>query len=191
VRAKKTSKLLVIGGTSGAGKDTTVQTALGTEVLVQGITTRAMRPGETNGGVYKFVNKFHFILLLLTGQLLNFNYYSGHFYGYSKKDYKEKTEKFGTSVIIATVDTREHFVKKFGATTIFIKADYDDVKANIEARGDAPDVIVNRLSKFKEEAARENEYDYVLTNKRGHLFETVAEFNNIINSLKQTKPSFK
>ena len=77
-------KLFVISGPSGAGKSTVVFKAMkGRDDLCfsTSVTTRAPRPGETDGKEYFFVDQARFLDMVKKDELLEHAEYVSNLYG--------------------------------------------------------------------------------------------------------------
>src|SRR4051812_43817498 len=78
------ARLTVLSGPSGVGKGTVVRAlrALAPRVWVSvSCTTRAPRPGETDGVEYYFVTREQFAALVDAGELLEHAEFAGNCYG--------------------------------------------------------------------------------------------------------------
>ena len=76
--------MMVFSSPSGAGKSTISKAVLGIhEKLAMSIsaTTRPIRPGETNGKDYVFIDQSEFDQMVLEGELLEYATVFGHSYG--------------------------------------------------------------------------------------------------------------
>ena len=76
--------LIVYSGPSGVGKGTLLAPYLKSHpdaALSVSVTTRAPRPGETDGVEYSFITRERFEQLIKSDGLLEYAEYSGNFYG--------------------------------------------------------------------------------------------------------------
>jgi len=81
---KKRGLLVVISGPSGVGKDTLIKRLLELDRNLRysvSCTTRAPRPGETDGVDYSFVSRERFQQLIDQGAFLEHATYNGNLYG--------------------------------------------------------------------------------------------------------------
>ena len=88
----KRGSLFVYSGPSGVGKGTMLKPLLneGLATLSVSATTRAPRPGETDGVEYHFVTKEEFEQMINNGEMLEYASYSGNYYGTPKKFVEEQ-----------------------------------------------------------------------------------------------------
>jgi guanylate kinase len=161
----------VVSAPSGAGKSTVL-----TRVLreVEGLrfsvshTTRAPRPGESDGVEYHFVTRPKFESLRDEGALLEWAVVHGELYGTAWSEYRE-AERSGQDLLLdldvqgaAHVRSRlEHSVAVF-----VLPPSYAALEERLRGRGDASeDVIRRRLQAAANEVRHYGEYDYVLVNE--------------------------
>src|SRR4030065_1482756 len=79
--------LYIVSAPSGAGKTSLVKALLKADPAIRlsvSYTTRAPRPGETDGRDYHFVNRQHFEVMLAEDEFLEHAEVYGNFYGTSK-----------------------------------------------------------------------------------------------------------
>ena len=80
--------LIVYTGASGVGKGTVMKRLLQSNDnlrLSVSATTRAPRPGETNGVEYHFVTEERFLDMIANNELLEHAVYCGNYYGTPEK----------------------------------------------------------------------------------------------------------
>lgn len=85
--------LLILSGSSGAGKDTVAARLMAVDARLQRVitmTTRAPRSGEKNGVDYHFVSPQQFQSLLAANQLLEWAHVYGNWYGVPLQGVREK-----------------------------------------------------------------------------------------------------
>src|SRR3954468_11221814 len=83
-RFTRVPRLSVLSGPSGVGKGTVVAKvrSLYPHIWVSvSCTTRAPRPGETDGVEYRFVSRDRFEAMVVAGELLEHAEYAGNRYG--------------------------------------------------------------------------------------------------------------
>ena len=75
--------LFVISGPAGTGKGTVIKHLLDTGDFFYSVsaTTRAPRPGETDGVNYYFISREEFLRKIERGDMLEHAEYVGNFYG--------------------------------------------------------------------------------------------------------------
>ena len=90
------NKILVIVGPSGVGKDTLMKKVLdkypGKFNKAVTYTSRKMRPGEKEGYNYYYATQEEFLKLKDEDRLVEHFFYSGNYYGLSKKELKDGTK---------------------------------------------------------------------------------------------------
>ena len=80
--------LIVVSAPAGCGKDTILEQALSrNDNLFYSVsaTSRAMRPGETDGVNYHFRTREQFESMIENGELLEYTEYCGNYYGTPRK----------------------------------------------------------------------------------------------------------
>ncbi len=187
--------LYIISSPSGAGKSTLLR-KLFTELSDShpmrfsiSHTTRAMRPGETNGVEYHFVSTDEFKNMIAQDAFLEWAQVFDNFYGTSRQEVEKSLQK-GIDVFL-DIDwqgariIRERFPE---VKTIFIlPPSLEILEERLIKRGqDQPDVIANRMKKARNEISHHNEYDYIIVNDK--LEEAYEQLRSIVIA-EQTKKS--
>ncbi len=165
--------MLVMSSPSGAGKTTLCREILARDpglAMSISVTTRAPRPGETDGKDYHFRTPYAFRALRDSGGLLEWAEVHGNYYGTPAADVAERLSA-GQDVLF-DIDWQ-------GAQQLAHKAAADTVRVFIlppsavvlEQRligrnQDGPDVIERRLAGAAAEIAHWAEYDYVVVNAK-------------------------
>jgi len=142
------NKVFAIIGPPASGKTTIAQ-----ELVKHGVpemvshTTRAPRPGEQQGVNYYFVSRDEFSQIDLIERVT----YSGYFYGLSKTEVLEKSDKNPVSVVVVERTGLEKMKKLLGkrVESIFIMADELTVAERLIERGDVPEFIQRRMEYAK------------------------------------------
>lgn len=91
MKTKKNSKLVILTGFSGAGKDTLMNMLISRQPSISRIithTSRPKRPGEKNGKDYHFTNKTIFEKMIKGNHLVEHVLYGSHYKGTSKKEFE-------------------------------------------------------------------------------------------------------
>ena len=178
------SKLFIISGPSGAGKDSTIEELkkyLDFEKVIT-TTTRKMRPNESEGHPYYFISKEDFKKGIEENKFFEYaledngNYYGGTF----RELEKIKTSKLP---VIWEVDYKGVMAGKKmfpDAKAILIYIPFDLIKKRLLARKEATNIIHDRLAYAEGWYKNENIFDYKIENKEGELEETAQKLFQII-----------
>lgn len=191
--------LYIVSAPSGAGKSSLISALLESnptyamKVSVSH-TTRGMRPGETDGVHYHFIQKEHFEELIQKGEFLEHAEVFGNYYGTSRVWIEETLDK-GIDVFL-DIDwqgARQIRSQMPLAKSVFIlPPSNEELERRLNARGqDSEAVIAKRMSEAKSEISHYDEYDYVIINDD---FDTAQmDFRSIIRAerLKQDKQTMK
>ncbi len=162
--------LFVISAPSGAGKTSLVREVLQRDNQVRlsiSYTTRAPRPGETDGQDYHFVSREHFQKMLDSGDFVESANVYDHSYGTSRL-WLERAMSEGNDLILeidwqGAAQVRRVFPN---ACAIFIlPPSLETLKQRLVSRGqDSAEVIVRRLAVAREDISHVSEFDYVIIN---------------------------
>lgn len=163
--------LIVVSAPSGCGKDTLVAGAMkkmpGQCFLSVSMTTRDMRPGETQGVEYIFVSRNEFLKNIEDGNMLEYATYGTNMYGTPISPVKEMLAKGKIVFLIIEVEGGGNVKKIFpDATKIFIvPPSMTELEARLRGRNtDSEEAILSRLRIAKQELLRAEEYDYIVEN---------------------------
>ncbi|HSW64626.1 MAG TPA: guanylate kinase [Dissulfurispiraceae bacterium] len=167
---KRTGNLIVISAPSGAGKTTLCQKLLQAMPDVKmsvSFTTRGARQEEADGVHYSFISAEQFREMIGAGTFVEWAEVHGNYYGTSKLRILEILNS-GADVILdidvqGARQIRQHFPD---SVHIFILPPSMEVlKQRLEGRmSDAPEVIVRRLLKARDEIRGYSDYNYVIIN---------------------------
>jgi guanylate kinase len=170
--------LFVITAPSGAGKTSLVAALVKSEPAIcvsVSHTTRAPRPGESDGVNYHFVSKDAFMDMLSQGEFLESAEVYGHHYGTSQTWVNEKLAN-GTNVILEIDWQGAEQVRNLKPEACFIfilPPSLASLRARLEKRGqDDTDTIEKRMRQAVSVIAHVAEADYIVVNEE---FETALE----------------
>ena len=190
--------LVILSGVAGAGKDTIKKELIKRMNNVESLpsfTSRAMRPGEVEGGTYHFVSKEEFEERLRLGEFYEYDVHHNNYYGTSKKLLNEKIASGKIIVKDIEVNGTENLKELLGdeikIVTIFLRVPKDELERRLKNREDnpGPDEIKLRLNRFDYEESKIGIYDYVL--KNNDLEKTVQIIMAIIeNEARLEKSNF-
>ncbi len=162
-------KLFVISGASGVGKSTVlskVMEARNDLTFSVSATTRAPRPGETDGVHYYFITKEAFEDMIQKDAFVEYDAHMKNYYGTPKAQLEEKLER---SNVILDIEPNGAFnVRKTrpDATLIFIAPpSVEELERRLRSRGDTPeDQIRVRLERAQWELEQAKQYDHTVIN---------------------------
>ena len=180
--------LVIISGPSGVGKDTIIDALKRREHrpeyhYVITCTTRAMRPGEQDGIDYHFLDREAFAEQRAAGEFLEANNVHGNWYGTPRSQVREALAS-GRDVILK-IDVQGAQVVKGkvpGALLIFlIPPSLEDLFQRLRSRAtETADELELRQRNAAIELARQEDYDYVVTNETGQVERTAERIDEII-----------
>ena len=196
LRAADGALLVIISGPSGVGKDTILD-ALKRRPhdpdyhYVVTCTTRAMRPGEVEGIDYHFLDRETFVAQRAAGEFLEANMVHGNWYGTPRGQVREALLA-GRDVILK-IDVQGALVVKEkvpGALLIFlIPPSLEDLFQRLRSRAtETADELELRQRNAAIELARQEDYDYVVTNETGQVERTAERIDGIIAEEHRTHP---
>lgn len=178
--------LIVVSGFSGAGKGTIMKELLGRYeqyALSISATTRAPRPGETEGKEYFFKSQEAFEQMIADGALIEYACYVNHYYG-TPRAYVEEKLKEGRDVILEIeIQGARKIKEQFSdAVLLFVTTkDAKTLKERLIKRGtEELSVIEKRLQRAVQESEGVEEYDYLVVNDDLDL--CVRQIHSIIES---------
>ncbi len=188
IKSKKKGSIIVISGTTCAGKGTVIQKLLETEEnmkLSVSYTSRAIRAGDVEGSTYYFVTKEEFERKIANGDFLEYTKVHDNYYGTPKLEIKELLNQ-GIDVILEVDVVGAMNIKKIfpEVILIFIMApSMEVVKERIKARGvESPSQIIRRFQTAYQEINEIPKYNYVVVNDV--LEEAVSKVKSILISEK-------
>ena len=163
-------RLTVLSGPSGVGKGSVVKVLRGRHPdvwLSVSVTTRAPRPGETDGVEYSFVDQAAFDRMVAAGDLLEHDAHMGASYGTPRRPVEQQLAA-GTPVLLE-IDlhgARQVRAQMPEAQLVFLAPpSFDELARRLTGRGteDAA-TIRSRLDRARIEMAAEDEFDVVVVN---------------------------
>jgi guanylate kinase len=163
--------LFVVAAPSGGGKSSMVNALLDREPGIRlsvSYTTRAPRPGESEGHHYHFVDEPTFLALKARGEFLEHAFVHGNWYATSATWLKAQIAA-GQDVLLEIDWQGAVQVRRLipDSVHIFIlPPSLETLKERLEKRGqDPPSVIERRLVAAREEMRHCGEFDYVIMNQ--------------------------
>ena len=164
------SRLTVLSGPAGAGKSSIVSYLREHHPEIWhsvSVTTRAQRPGETEGVDRYFVDGETFARMVRDGELLEHANYAGNWYGTPRPPVEERLSR-GEPVLleIELQGARQVRALMPEALLVFLAPpSWGELERRLRGRDtDAPDAIERRLDTARIELAAEDEFDQTIVN---------------------------
>lgn len=180
--------IIVISGTSGAGKDSIIKAMQKRGLplhFVVTATSRPQRPNEVEGVDYIFVSKARFEEMIACGELIEYAMVYGEYKGVPRRQV-ENALASGKDVILrvdvqGALSLREQFPQ---SVLIFVTAeDSSDTLERLENRStEAQEALRLRLETAKTELESLPRFDYWVINHRDQLERTVDTVIAIIEA---------
>jgi guanylate kinase len=178
--------LFVLSAPSGTGKDTVIQ-ALKKRGLdfhvVASVTTRAPRPGESEGNPYHFISKEAFDCMVAQNELLEYANVHGNWYGQPLQPIREHLQAGRDVLLKIDVQGAATVRRKVpGAIYIFLVPGSVEelVERLTQRKTETEDEQLRRLTDARKELAQRDYYDYMVVNRQGHLQEAVEYLQAIM-----------
>ena len=162
-------KLFVISGASGVGKSTVLSKVMEVRkdlTFSVSATTRAPRPGETEGVSYYFVSKEKFLDMIVKDEFLEYDDHMDNYYGTPKAQLEEKLER---GHVLLDIEPNGAFAVKHArpdAQLIFIAPpSLEELEKRLRSRGDtSEEQIAKRLGRSQWEMEQGKKYDHYVVN---------------------------
>jgi len=171
--------LFVLSAPSGAGKDTVINTLKQQGMdfyVVPSVTTRTPRPGESEGHPYHFISKETFEQLVSQNELLEYANVHGNWYGQPRKLIRD-TLSAGRDVLLKIDVKGAATIRSKVPDAIFIfliPGSLEELTQRLTGRQtETEEELRRRLADARKELAEQHWYDYLITNRDGHLQEAV------------------
>lgn len=185
------NNLFIISGPSGAGEDSIIdglKKILPIDRVIT-LTTRQMRPGETSGNPYYFINRGDFMKLIEEKKLFEYaEEYNGNYYGvaHSEINRVKTSGKIGIwKIEYKGVMTAKKLMP--GITAIFINAPLEILEKRIRSRSNITEKFARERLKYTKQWLKHLDiYDYIVENQEGELDKTI---NNVAEIIKKTLKS--
>lgn len=162
--------LYIVAAPSGGGKTSLVRhlvTTLDDIVISISHTTRAMRPGESDGVDYFFIDEDQFITMVNNNAFVEHARVFNHFYGTSTEQIAQRLEQGIDVVLDIDWQGAEQIRRIFpDAVSIFIiPPSLEALKQRLmNRRQDNEGVISDRMTKAQDELSHYPEFDYLIVN---------------------------
>lgn len=171
IKSKTNGNLIIISGTTCAGKGTVIERLLKNNenlTLAISYTSRPMRAGEIDGKDYYFISREQFEEKIKNNEFLEYaKVRYGEYFGTPKKEVKKLLETGKDVILEIDVQGAEQIKKMFQETIlIFIMApSMKEVKRRIKARGkETNEQILDRFQTAYKEINEIPKYNYIVVN---------------------------
>lgn len=167
---KKSGIVLVLSGPSGVGKGTVIEKVkeLYPELIHSvSYTTRTPRPNERDGVEYNFIDEENFNKMNSRGDILESDYYCGHYYGTPKAPLIHCINSGIDVILDITVPGSLSIMRNFpDAVSVFLlPPSFSELKSRLAKRGtERAEIVEKRLNKAYNEIGMTHNFDYVLVN---------------------------
>ena len=187
--------LVVISGSSGAGKDAVLRRMEETAFpfcRVVTVTTRLPRPGEKDGADYNFISEPRFREMVQRDELLEWAEVYGNFYGVPKRQIAEALSQGQDAIVRVDVQGAATIKRTLpGAVLIFLAPEATgEYEERLKRRSTESDADLRlRVESIQKEVQSLPIFDYVVLNREGRLDEAVSRVAAIITAEKcRVKP---
>jgi guanylate kinase len=162
--------LYVVSAPSGAGKTSLVKALLKGDPAIRlsvSFTTRAPRPGESDGRDYHFVDRSRFQHMLADGEFLEHAEVYGNFYGTSKGSISRDLSQ-GRDVLLeidwqGAAQVKAHFPN--AASVFVLPPSFNALRTRLAGRAqDSSEVIERRLAAAANDVSHADAFDYIIVN---------------------------
>ena len=186
--------LIVLSGPSGVGKDAALNELrrFGRPWhFAETATTRSMRPGETQGKPYIFMDADAFTELVKSEELLEYAQVYGNWYGVPKGPVRDALAN-GLDVIVKVDVQGAATIRQLAPEVVSIflaPASLDELKSRLRKRATETEADMElRTAIVEEEMEQMAFFDYKVVNRDGGLDEAVAVIDAIITAEKSRIP---
>ena len=178
----------MVTGPSGVGKGTLIRAlrerSAGLELSVSA-TTRAPRPGESDGVDYHFLSEQEFDRRLEAEDFVEHAEYAGNRYGTLRSEI-DRAREAGARALVLEIEVqgaRQVRDALPGAVQVFIAPPSEEaLRTRLVGRGaDQPDQIERRLAVARQELAARDEFEHVIVNDR--LEDAVQELVELVATM--------
>lgn len=180
--------LFVLSAPSGAGKDSVINAALEQGMnfyVVPSMTTRAPRPGESEGHPYHFVSQEQFEQMVKKGELIEHAKVHGNWYGQPRQFIRDHLNAGHDVLMKIDVQGAATVRQKIAdAIFIFLVPESLEVLASrlMHRNTESAEELAQRLETARAELAEKEHFDYVIMNRQGHLADAVEQLWAIIEA---------
>jgi guanylate kinase len=165
---KDREMIFVFTGPDGSGRKTVAEmvgTTLGMKKVIS-YSTRAKRPGETDGEDYHFISREQFLNEEQAGEFLETVRIHNNFYGVKNKDVEQLFLKSGCIYLILNPEGADALKRMYGDQVIrlFIYADRDTVVLRQKERQLSEDSIKRNIMHYDQDMAYVTQCEHAFEN---------------------------
>jgi guanylate kinase len=178
--------LFVLSAPSGTGKDSVIQALkrLGMDFhVVTSVTTRAPRPGESEGHPYHFISYQEFERLVAGDELIEYANVHGNWYGQPRRQIKEQLEAGRDVLLKVDVQGAATIRRKIPQAILIFLAPATPAELAqrlSRRRTESEEQFQRRLADAANELAQYHWYDYLVINHEGRLDQAVEQVRAIM-----------
>ncbi len=185
------SKLVVVSGPSGCGKDTVVGCLMKMRedvFLSVSCTTRKPRNNEIDGVHYYFLSEEEFIKRVEKKRMLEYTNYAGHYYGTPMDELEEKLTGNNTVVLIIEVEGAKNVKETYpdSLCVFIVPPSLEVLEERLRLRGTEDEAeIKERLAIAEKELKELKFYDVSLENDIAEV--CASKLSRAINKWQKNK----
>ena len=187
--SQKRGLLFVLSAPSGTGKDSVINALKQQQdmdfYVVPSVTTRAPRPGESDGHPYHFISQEQFQQLVARDELLEYANVHGNWYGQPRQPIRDNLAA-GRDVLLKIDVQGAATIRRKVPQAIFIflaPGTFDELTERLTTRQtETSSERQRRLADAQTELAQQSMYDYVIVNRQNHLQEAVDQLRAIMRA---------
>ncbi|NLC78361.1 MAG: guanylate kinase [Ruminococcaceae bacterium] len=185
------SKLVVVSGPSGCGKDTVVGCLMKLRedvFLSVSCTTRKPRKNEIDGVNYYFISEEDFLKRVENKRMLEYTNYAGNYYGTPMDELEGKLTGNNTVVLIIEVEGAKNVKETYpdSLCVFIVPPSLEVLEQRLRLRGtEDEDEIKERLAIAERELKELNYYDVSLENDIAEV--CAAKLSRAINKWQKNK----
>lgn len=161
--------VLLISGTSGAGKNTIIQGMLNQDgyKFISSYTTRERRDVDTPNQ-YQYITVQEFEEKIKSNEIFEYDMFNNNYYGTSRKLFSDGLKDADVVMkdisVMGFKNIEEELGNELNITAVFLTQTKKELRQRLIGRGESPEKIKNRLKLYKKEQAQIPNYNYVIFN---------------------------
>lgn len=161
--------VLLISGTSGAGKNTIIQGMLNQDgyKFISSYTTRERRDVDTPNQ-YQYITVQEFEEKIKSNEIFEYDMFNNNYYGTSRKLFSDGLKNADVVMkdisVMGFKNIEEELGDELNITAVFLTQTKKELRQRLIGRGESPEKIKNRLKLYKKEQAQIPNYNYVIFN---------------------------